>query len=52
MQEIDRDPEMRKKINLYKDKEAISRVKKERKEKYVTKQSLNEKIEELKREQQ
>lgn len=48
MMELDRDPEQRKKVNLYKDQQAIDKVKKDRKNKYSNKQNLNDKIEELK----
>ena len=34
MNEIDRDPEVRKKMNLYKDQQTIDSIKKQRKEKY------------------
>lgn len=40
MQEIDIDPEIRKKVNLYKDQETIDNIKQRRKEKYKTKGEL------------
>lgn len=48
MMEIDRDPMVRKKVNLYKDNKAISDRKKERIEKYKNKETLQEKIQKIK----
>lgn len=51
MMELDRDPEQRKKVNLYKDQGMIQKIVKDRKDKYSTKESLSEKIEQLKAQQ-
>lgn len=48
MQEIDIDPEIRKKVNLYKDQETIDNIKQRRKEKYKTKGELQARIAQLK----